>query len=68
MTNAQSAANDVRVIIIGAGMAGILTAIRLREYGYENFVIYEKSDRIGGTWRDNTYPGLACDVPAHLYT
>ena len=49
MTNAQSAANDVRVIIIGAGMAGILTAIRLREYGYENFVIYEKSDRIGVT-------------------
>ena len=60
--------NDVRVIIIGAGMAGILTVIRLREYGYENFAIYEKSDRLGGTWRDNTYPGLACDVPAHLYT
>ena len=68
MTNANSTENDVRVIIIGAGMAGILAGIRLREYGYENFVIYEKSDRIGGTWRENTYPGLACDVPAHLYT
>ena len=68
MTSAKSTANDVRVIIIGAGMAGILAAIRLREYGYENFVIYEKSDRVGGTWRENTYPGLACDVPAHLYT
>lgn len=68
MNNDTTALNDVRVIVIGAGMAGILTAIRLREYGYENFVIYEKSDRIGGTWRENTYPGLACDVPAHLYT
>ncbi len=68
MTARNAATNDVRVIVIGAGMAGILTAIRLREYGYENFVIYEKSDRVGGTWRENTYPGLACDVPAHLYT
>ncbi|MBI2802789.1 MAG: NAD(P)/FAD-dependent oxidoreductase [Gammaproteobacteria bacterium] len=68
MKNEKSTTNNVRIIVIGAGMAGILTAIRLREYGYENFVIYEKSDRIGGTWRENTYPGLACDVPAHLYT
>ena len=60
--------DDIRIVIIGAGMAGILSAIRLREAGYENFVIYEKSDRIGGTWRENTYPGIACDVPAHLYT
>ncbi len=57
-----------RVVIIGAGMAGILTAIKLHEAGYEDYVIYEKSDRLGGTWRDNTYPGIACDVPAHLYT
>ncbi len=48
-------------------MAGILTAIRLKEAGYE-FAVYEKADRLGGTWRENTYPGLACDVPAHLYT
>jgi cation diffusion facilitator CzcD-associated flavoprotein CzcO len=67
MTNTNST-NDVRVIIIGAGMAGIVSAIRLSQYGYDNFVIYEKSDRLGGTWRENTYPGLACDVPAHLYT
>jgi cation diffusion facilitator CzcD-associated flavoprotein CzcO len=65
-TNANS--QDFRVAIIGAGMAGILTAIKLREAGYTNYVIYEKSDRIGGTWRENTYPGIACDVPAHLYT
>jgi cation diffusion facilitator CzcD-associated flavoprotein CzcO len=59
---------DVRIVIIGAGMAGILSGIRLDEYGYHDYVIYEKSDRLGGTWRENTYPGLACDVPAHLYT
>lgn len=57
-----------RIAVIGAGMAGILTAIELRRHGYEDFVVYEKADRLGGTWRENTYPGLACDVPAHLYT
>ena len=58
----------LRIVIIGAGMAGILSAIKLRAAGYENFVIYEKAARLGGTWRENTYPGIACDVPAHLYT
>ena len=50
---------DPRIVIIGAGMAGILSAIKFREAGYDNFVIYEKSDALGGTWRANTYPGLA---------
>lgn len=57
----------MRFAIIGAGMSGILTGIRLRERGIENFAIYEKADRLGGTWRDNTYPGLSCDVPSHVY-
>lgn len=57
-----------RIVIIGAGMAGILSVIKLREAGYHDFTVYEKTDRIGGTWRENTYPGIACDVPAHLYT
>ncbi len=68
MTNSQPPRVNPRIVIIGAGMAGILTAIKLREAGYDDYVIYEKSDRVGGTWRDNTYPGIACDVPAHLYT
>lgn len=59
---------DLRFAIIGAGMAGILAAIKLRESGHQQVVIYEKGDRIGGTWRENTYPGLNCDVPAHAYT
>ena len=57
-----------RIAIIGAGMSGILTAIKLRQAGFDDFAIYEKADRLGGTWRDNTYPGLSCDVPSHLYS
>ncbi|HET6915060.1 MAG TPA: NAD(P)/FAD-dependent oxidoreductase [Acidimicrobiales bacterium] len=54
--------------MIGGGMAGILAAIRLREAGLRDVVIYEKADSYGGTWRENTYPGIACDVPSHLYS
>jgi cation diffusion facilitator CzcD-associated flavoprotein CzcO len=49
-------------------MAGILSAIKLREAGYDDFTVYEKGATVGGTWRENTYPGLSCDVPSHLYT
>ena len=56
------------VAIIGAGMAGMLAAIELRKQGYKNLVLFEKADKVGGTWRENTYPGLSCDVPAHHYT
>lgn len=59
--------DKLRFAIIGAGMSGILTAIKLQEKGINNFTIYEKTDKLGGTWRENTYPGLACDVPSHLY-
>ncbi len=58
----------LRFAVIGAGMAGILAAIRLREAGCDDVVVYEKADRLGGTWRENTYPGLSCDIPAHFYS
>lgn len=58
----------LRFAIIGAGMAGILSAIKLRERGFTDFTVFEKADRVGGTWRENTYPGLSCDVPSHLYS
>jgi cation diffusion facilitator CzcD-associated flavoprotein CzcO len=54
--------------IIGAGFSGIGMAIRLKQSGYSNFTIFERSDNVGGTWRDNTYPGCACDVASHLYS
>jgi cation diffusion facilitator CzcD-associated flavoprotein CzcO len=61
-------APGLRVAVIGAGLSGILAAIRLREAGHSNVVVYEKSQHLGGTWRDNTYPGIACDVPSHVYS
>src|SRR5262249_8928848 len=54
------------VAILGAGAGGLAMGIRLRRLGHHDFTIYEKSDGVGGTWRDNTYPGAACDVPSHL--
>ncbi len=56
-----------RVAIIGAGMSGILSAIKFQEAGITDFTVYEKAGRLGGTWRENTYPGLCCDVPSHMY-
>ena len=57
-----------RIAIIGSGFGGIGMGIQLKRAGIESFTIYEKADRVGGTWRDNTYPGAACDVPSHLYS
>jgi len=57
-----------RIVVVGAGMSGILAAVRLKEADETNFVVYEKAESIGGTWRENRYPGLTCDVPAHCYT
>jgi cation diffusion facilitator CzcD-associated flavoprotein CzcO len=67
-TPAAAPRNDLRFIVIGAGMSGILAAIKLKEAGLDDFAIYEKADRLGGTWRENTYPGIACDVPSHFYS
>lgn len=56
-----------RVAIIGAGMSGLCLGMQLKRAGNHNFTIFEKSDALGGTWRDNIYPGAACDVPAFSY-
>lgn len=55
-------------VIVGAGFSGLCAGIQLRRLGITDFVILEKADRVGGTWRENTYPGAACDVPSHLYS
>ncbi|MEV6060213.1 NAD(P)/FAD-dependent oxidoreductase [Nocardia asteroides] len=58
----------VRVAIIGAGFAGLGVAIRLRRLGITDLVVFERAGDVGGTWRDNTYPGAGCDVPSQLYS
>ena len=60
--------HSYRVVVVGAGFGGIGMAIALRRAGIEDFLVVDKGDGPGGTWRDNTYPGAACDVPAHLYS
>ena len=59
---------STEVAIIGAGFAGICLAAQLKRKGFEDFVILEAASDIGGVWRDNTYPGCACDIPAVLYS
>ncbi|OUR86872.1 cyclohexanone monooxygenase [Gammaproteobacteria bacterium 42_54_T18] len=56
------------VIVVGAGFSGIGAAIKLQEAGIKNFQVLEKANEIGGVWRDNTYPGCACDIPSSLYS
>src|SRR3546814_10042717 len=56
------------VAIIGAGFGGLAAAHYLKQAGIDSFTIYEKADRLGGVWRENTYPGAACDIPSHLYS
>lgn len=70
MNNASvdTALRSPKVVIIGTGVTGILMTIKLREAGITDLVVLEKKDCLGGTWRENTYPGLACDIPAHMYT
>lgn len=58
----------VRVAVIGSGFGGLGAAVRLRREGITDFVVLERAGGVGGTWRDNSYPGCACDVPSHLYS
>lgn len=59
---------DTDVLIIGTGFAGLGMAIRMLKDGMQDFVVLEQADEVGGTWRDNHYPGVACDIPSHLYS
>jgi cation diffusion facilitator CzcD-associated flavoprotein CzcO len=60
--------SEVDIIIVGAGFSGIGMGVRLKQERQESFVILERADSLGGSWRDNTYPGVACDVPSPLYS
>src|SRR5688572_4190857 len=61
-------ARKVSVAIVGAGFGGVAAAVKLKQRGQDDIVILERGDRIGGVWRANVYPGIACDVPSHLYS
>ncbi|MDZ7781873.1 MAG: NAD(P)/FAD-dependent oxidoreductase [Halioglobus sp.] len=75
MTHSEQLASGVwaqegrqpRIAIIGAGMSGIAAAVKLERAGYSDLTVFEKADRVGGTWRENTYPGLSCDIPSRWY-
>ena len=56
------------VLIVGSGFSGMGMAINLRRSGREDFIVIDKADEVGGTWRENTYPGCACDIPSHMYS
>jgi phytoene dehydrogenase-like protein len=62
------AAEQIRIVVIGAGFAGLGMAVRLKQAGIDDFVILERAEDVGGTWRDNSYPGCAVDVQSHLYS
>ena len=68
MTAKNRAGRDLKIAIMGAGPGGLCMGIKLREAGFENFVILERSSQVGGTWNHNRYPGCACDIPSHLYS
>ncbi|WP_415755661.1 flavin-containing monooxygenase [Pseudomonas leptonychotis] len=68
MPNNYQPTTPLRVLIIGSGFGGLGMAIQLQKAGIEDFLILEKAAEVGGTWRDNSYPGAACDVPSHLYS
>lgn len=63
----SASAQGFRVAIIGAGASGVMALIKLRQAGYEDVTVFEKAGDLGGTWRDNTYPGLTCDVASLAY-
>ncbi len=63
-----SAGRQPRIAIIGAGMSGIAAVVKLKKAGYTDLTVFEKADRVGGTWRENSYPGLSCDVASRWYS
>ncbi|MGU3646538.1 flavin-containing monooxygenase [Microbacterium sp. C23T] len=65
---AKDPLNSVDIVIVGAGFAGVGLGVQLKRSGVDSFVILERAHDVGGSWRDNTYPGVACDVPSPLYS
>ena len=66
--NAMANKENISILITGTGFSGVCVGIQLKKAGFHNFKILEKANDVGGTWRDNTYPGAACDVKSNLYS
>lgn len=64
----DSLPTSANVVIVGSGFSGLAMAVRLKRSGRDDFIVLERTRDVGGTWRDNSYPGCACDVPSHLYS
>src|SRR5436309_8685406 len=60
--------DQVDIAIVGAGFGGLGLGVRLKQAGLDSFAIFDRDEGPGGTWRANTYPGLSCDIPSHLYS
>ena len=60
--------NHFRIAITGTGFSGLGAAIRLKQAGFDDLVLFERASEVGGVWRENSYPGAACDVESHLYS
>ncbi len=68
LASSEMPVRHIRITILGTGFSGLGMAIQLKRRGYDDFLIVEQATDVGGTWRDNTYPGCACDIPSHLYS
>src|SRR5213595_3790871 len=67
-TSESPAREHFQIAILGAGFGGLGMAIRLKQAGIDDFVVWERDAEVGGTWWANTYPGCQCDIPSHLYS
>lgn len=67
-THAEGSVTRTSVLIIGSGFSGLGMAVSLKREGRHDFIVLERATDVGGTWRDNTYPGRACDIQSHLYS
>lgn len=66
--SATATPKQLRIAVIGAGFGGLCAALKLHAAGFDDIVIYERAPAVGGTWQANTYPGVACDAPSHIYS
>src|SRR5438876_7209766 len=65
--NGRAPGQSFSIAVVGGGFGGVGAAVMLRRAGHADVTVFERGDRVGGVWNDNTYPGAACDVPSHLY-